>query len=122
VLLPAATVIGNVNPDTEYPVPVTASWVMVSVAVPVLVTVNVWVVDEPAVTLPNDPVAPPTATVVVTVGSVELAPVNPIQPNWVKLTSKAAANNRKIKGLRLACRVWRADEIAAESDSIGSTR
>jgi hypothetical protein len=80
VLCPAGTVIGSVNPATEKPVPVATSCVMVSVALPVFATVNVCVLDAPMATLPNDPVAPATATVVAAVGSDPLALVNPVQP------------------------------------------
>jgi hypothetical protein len=62
-------------------VPLAASCVMVSVAVPVFDTTNVCVTEEPVATLPNDPVAPATATVVVVVGFAgALALVKPVQP------------------------------------------
>ena len=80
-LFPALTVAGNVIPLTENPVPLAASCVMVSVTVPVFDTVNVWVIDDPVATLPNEPLAPATATVVVIVGSAgALALVKPEQP------------------------------------------
>ena len=71
---------------------------MVSVAFPVLVTVKTCVPDDPVATLPNDPLAPPTAIVVVIVGSVALAPVMPIQPAC-PIPANSAANNKKVKGL-----------------------
>lgn len=80
---PGFTVIGSVNPFTEKPDPEAASCVMVSVAAPVFVTVNVCVADDPVPTLPNKPVAPATATVVAVVGSagaVAFALVKPVQP------------------------------------------
>jgi hypothetical protein len=80
-LLPALTVAGSVRPLTENPVPLAASCVMVSVTVPVFDTVNVCVADDPEATLPNEPLAPATATVVVIVGSAgALALVKPVQP------------------------------------------
>lgn len=80
-LLPAFTVAGSVSPLTENPVPLAASCVMVSVTVPVFATTNVCVADDPVATLPNDPVAPDTATVVVIVGSAgAFALVKPVQP------------------------------------------
>jgi len=79
-LWPAFTVVGSVSPLTENPDPLAASCVMVSVTVPVFDTVNVCVVDDPVATLPNEPLAPATATVVVIVGSVALALVKPVQP------------------------------------------
>ena len=99
-LLPALTDAGSVTPLTENPVPLAASCVMVSVTVPVFDTVNVCVADDPVATLPNDPVAPATATVVVVVGSAgALALVNPVQPTWVMLTSSVTASAMKTKGL-----------------------
>jgi len=120
--LPAATVIGKVNPDTEYPAPVVASCVMVSVAVPVFVTVKVWDADDPVATLPNDPVAPPTTTVVVVVGSVALAPVSPMQPTWAMLISRVVANSKEITGLRCAGCGGRTCDLEVLSDSIGVIR
>ena len=80
-LCPAFTDVGNVSPLTENPVPLAASCVIVSVAVPLFDTVNICVADDPVATLPNDPVAPDTATVVVVVGSAgALALVKPVQP------------------------------------------
>jgi hypothetical protein len=80
VAWPAFTVIGSVNPPTEKPDPEAASCVMVSVADPELVTVNVCVTEVPVATLPNEPVAPATATVVAFVVSVAFALVKPVQP------------------------------------------
>jgi hypothetical protein len=102
VPMPEFTVIGSVNPLTENPLPEAASCVMVSVAEPVFVTVNVCVTDDPVATLPNEPVAPAIVTVVALVGSacaVALALVKPVQPTCVRHTSSAAANTMKIKGL-----------------------
>lgn len=80
---PGFTFIGSVNPLTEKPDPEAASCVMFSIADPVFVTVNVCVKEDPVATLPNEPVAPATTTVVAFVGSagaVPLALVKPVQP------------------------------------------
>ena len=110
---PGFTVIGSVNPLTEKPVPEAASCVMVSVADPVFVTVNVCVTDVPVATLPNVPVAPATATVVAFVGSVVLALVRPVHPTCVRLASNATANVMKIKGLWRLKRVRWSRKFAA---------
>jgi hypothetical protein len=84
VLWPDPTDIGNVNPLTEKPVPEAESCVIVSVELPVFVTVKVWVAVDPVATLPKVPVAPAIATVVVDCGGAgvvsEFALVSPVHP------------------------------------------
>jgi hypothetical protein len=53
---------------------------MVNGFVPVFVTVKVCVDDDPVPMLPNEPLAPDTAIVVATLGSVAFALVKPVQP------------------------------------------
>lgn len=74
---------------------------IVSVAVPLFDTVNVCVADDPVATLPNEPVAPVTATVVVVVGSAgALALVNPVQPACTRQIARSGAKSIKMNGLR----------------------
>jgi len=122
VTCPAAIVSGGVIPDTEYPAPVTATCVMVSSAVPVLVTVNVCVPEDPEATLPNDPVAPPTDIVVAVVGSGEFAPVTPVQPVCATLSTSAAAKTMKTNGLWELGRGRRTRIIRLSWISIGANR
>jgi hypothetical protein len=122
VFWPAFTDAGSVIPLTENPAPLAASFVMVSVAVPVFNTVKVCVADDPVATDPNVPLAPPTVIVVGFVEPGALALVKPVQPTWVRLTSTAIANTMKIKGLCRWDSVGRTCDLAATIVLNGANR
>ena len=68
MLAPAATVTGPANPAMLYPVPLTLACEIASAAVPVFVTVTVWLADVFTVWFPN-----PTALGVTLISGVDSA-------------------------------------------------
>ena len=94
---------------------------MVNVFVPVFVNVNVCVRDEHLATVPNALVPRLTLIVVASVGSVALAPVKPMQPDWHRHTSRLA-KIRKLKGLSRLGWGPRACRFLQDRDSIAGNR
>jgi hypothetical protein len=97
----------DIPPTTLKPAPEIVAFEIVTVAVPVFVTVSVWELLEPVVTFPKVRLVALAASdpegAVLELAAGVPAPVNPVQPEIVRAARRARIMASEVSGVRRFC-------------------